>query len=194
MTLKKISAWNKTSEWRIWEALSKWKRNTFTCMPWTCKKTSTLHRLYLHHATKGGLGNHYTWGTWDNKPTQCSLTQCKSRYINQLGSYQSLQGVQHVLYQGHIVCLLPDPSCPALNQYRCLSWQSPESLRGQEPQGLPLNHKLHVLILLVTLQLLSIGQLFSILTKESRTRKPFLCYLRKSKWSSSVFALLHKVR
>lgn len=62
---------------------------------------------------KGGLGNYYVFGTWDNKPTQCSLTQYKSRYINQLGSCQSLQGVKHVWYQGHIVCLFPGASCPS---------------------------------------------------------------------------------
>lgn len=104
-------------------------------------------------------------------------------------STQSLQGVQHVWCQGHTGCLQSPAEHPQIS-----AGVSPgKVLRSVGTQVLPLSHKLHVLIVLVAQQLLSTGQLFSVTTKQSRAQKHFLCYLRKSKWSSNVWALLHKV-
>lgn len=69
MYLKNIFHQNKISKWRICEALSKWKINTFISCP-ECAKRQALYVgcIYLHHATKGSLENYCTQGTWDNKP------------------------------------------------------------------------------------------------------------------------------
>lgn len=141
---------------------------------------------------KAGLGNYCVFGTWDKKPTQCSLTQCKSRHISQLGSCQSLQGEAGVV---------PWPHC--LPAFRC-QLSLPRSVqlsvlapRAVGARGTNLPSEPGVTCASSSGDPATVFCFYSALVFHSilikQNTKPF-SLLRESKWSANVFALLHEVQ
>lgn len=117
----------------MWEALLEEK-----CSPECRNHVRLAFYLGCTYTTqqKGALGNYCIFGTWDKNPIQRSLTQCKSRLINEFGSCQSLQGVKQVWCPGYIVCT----SYPSLGSV----WLSVLAPRAVGARGTKLPSELQV--------------------------------------------------